>query len=213
MNNNISSEKAIISGLKYLEKKGMNIGSEGNVSIRTKNGFFISPSAFKPSELKKENIPLLNLNGKNTGSVKPSSEWKMHLVIYKKLKNIKAIVHTHSLWASCLSCFRENIPSFHYMIAELGGNDIKCSSYATFGTKKLAENVLKALYKRNGCLLANHGQITVGKNLDEAIAFAESLEKLSKQYFFCRIFGKPRLLNNKQMNEVIDLFSSYKSKH
>ena len=67
------------------------------------------------------------------------------------------------------------------MVAEFGGNDIKCAEYATFGTKKLAKNVLKVLKERNGCLISNHGQLTIANNLNNALDLAVSLEKLSKR--------------------------------
>ena len=78
-------------------------------------------------------------------------------MLYQKREDVGAVVHCHSDWASILSCLRKNILQFHYMVAEFGGNDIKCAEYATFGTKKLAKNVIKAIKNRKGCLLANHG--------------------------------------------------------
>ena len=93
-----------------------------------------------PENMAIKDISQLTLDGIRISSSRPSSEWRIHKLIYKEMKNVNAIVHCHSEWSGSLSCLRKNIPSFHYMIAELGGNDIKCSSYATFGTKKLAEN-------------------------------------------------------------------------
>lgn len=211
MNNRKYKEK-IINGLKYLEGKKINNSAEGNLSIRSKNGFYISPSGLTPKEMKYEDIAFVDFNGNFVGSSKPSSEWKMHLSIYKK-KNINVIVHSHSIWASSLSCLRKKIPSFHYMVAEFGGGDIKCSKYATFGSDKIAKNVSLALENRKGCLISNHGQITVGNTIEEAISLCESMEKLSMQYLISKISGGPKLLNKKQMNEVIKLFIEYKSKH
>ena len=99
------------------------------------------------------------------------------------------------------------------MVAEFGGNDIKCAEYATFGTKKLAKNVIKAIKNRKGCLLANHGQICIGKNLEEASHLSIALEKLSKQYFFCLLSKKFKMLTDNDMKEVLESFSEYKFKH
>lgn len=209
---NRALKESIISGLKYLLKKNLNIGSEGNISIRNEKGFFISPSAYKPDELKLNNIAFIDLDGKVNGNTKPSSEWKMHQYIYINRKDVNAIVHCHSVWASCVSCLRINIPSFHYMIAEFGGDNIKCSNYATFGTEKLAKNVLDSLVNRKGCLLANHGQITIGDSITEAIHLTEAVEKLSKQFFLCRMTGDLKLLRKNQIDEVLDLFGDYKTK-
>ncbi len=208
---NKNKKESIIFGLKDLLKKKLNIAAEGNISVRNHKGFYISPSAFTPDELKETNIAFVSEKGEKIGLNKPSSEWKMHHLIYKNRKEINAIVHCHSIWASCVSCLRKNIPSFHYMISEFGGDDIKCSRYAIFGSEKLAQNVLLSLKRRKGCLLANHGQITISGSLDEALHLAESLEKLSKQFFLCNLTNNIKFLDKKQMNEVIDLFSDYKS--
>ena len=155
----------------------------------------------------------MNLDGIKSSRTKPSSEVDLHLMLYKNEEDIGSVVHCHSDWASTLSCLRKDILQFHYMVAEFGGNDIKCAEYATFGTKKLAKNVLKAIKKRKGCLMANHGQICVGKNLEEASHLSIALEKLSKQYFFCLLSKKFKMLSDLEMKEVLKSFSGYKLKH
>jgi L-fuculose-phosphate aldolase len=212
MNQKILKEK-IIFGLKFLKKKSLNLASEGNISIRTTGGFYISPSAVSPEKIKSKDIVFINSKNTIEGSSKPSSEWKMHSLIYREKKDIKAIVHSHSIWASSVSCLRERIPPFHYMIAELGGDDIPCAKYALFGSDKIARNVLNSLKNRKGCLMENHGQITIGKSIEEALSLCESIEKLSKQYSICRMLGNYKLINNKEMTEVISLFDDYKSRH
>ena len=99
------------------------------------------------------------------------------------------------------------------MVAEIGGDNIKCSEYALFGTDEIAQNILTAIKNRYGCLIANHGQIAIGKSLDEAMQYAEAIEKLSKQFFFCQLSKNFKLLNFKEMGEVIKKFHGYKSKH
>ena len=166
---------------------GLNCGSEGNVSVRTKDTIFITPSGIETASLNESLISEVDINGNVKNKKKPSSEILMHLNIYRNRPEISSIVHCHSIWASILSCSRKKIPAFHYMVAEFGGNDIKCAKYATFGTSKLANNVLKVIKDRNGCLISNHGQLTIANNLNNALNLAVSLEKISKQYFFCNI--------------------------
>ena len=198
---------------KHLEM-GFNIGSEGNISVRNDQIIYITPSGIDIKNLKEDDISVVDINSlQKKNQVKPSSEFDLHLIMYQNRKEIRSVVHCHSNWASTLSCFREVIPQFHYMVAEFGGKDIKCADYATFGTKKLAKNILKAMKDRKGCLLANHGQICVGKDLEEAFHLSTALEKLSKQYFFCLLLKKFKMLTDKEINEVIKLFSTYKSKH
>lgn len=192
---------------------GLNVGSEGNISIRDNQKIYITPSGINIKDLNEEHISILDLDGIKSNKIKPSSEVDLHLMLYKNREEIRSVVHCHSEWASILSCQRKDILQFHYMVAEFGGRDIKCAEYATFGTKKLAKNVLKAIKKRKGCLMANHGQICVGKNLEEASHLSIALEKLSKQYFFCLLSKNLKMLSDNEMKEVLKSFSNYKLKH
>ena len=98
----------------------------------------------------------------------PSSEWRFHQDIYLNKKKAKAIVHAHSSCATAISTHGKSIPAFHYMVAMAGGNDIKCAKYATYGTRQLSKNILKALKNRSACLIGNHGQIVYSENLSKA---------------------------------------------
>ena len=206
-------KETIIKNYNLLLKKGMNLGSEGNISIKFKEKIFITPSGIDIKNLKNENISIIDFEGNVKNEAKPSSELDLHLLIYKKRKEVSSIVHCHSDWASILSCMRKKINKFHYMVAEFGGSDVQCAKYATFGSKNLAMNVLNAIKSRCGCLISNHGQLTVGKSIDEAIHLAVALEKLSKQFFFCKLINKTKLLKANEINEVIRLFKNYKVKH
>ena len=174
---------------------------------------FITPSGIETTSLNESLISEVDINGNVKNNKKPSSEILMHLYIYRNRPEISSIVHCHSTWASILSCSRKKIPSFHYMVAEFGGNDIKCAEYATFGTRKLANNVLKVLKDRNGCLISNHGQLTIANNLKDALNLAVSLEKLSKQYYFSSFLKGNKILSGKEMHKVLELFKDYKVKH
>ena len=206
-------KKEIIDASKYLLQLQFNIGSEGNVSYRQKNEIYITPSGIKTSNLEPKDISKVDLNGKVLNKKKPSSEILLHSCIYRNHKDIRAVVHSHSKWASILSCMRISIPSFHYMVAEFGGNNIKCSKYATFGTEKLSKYVNKVLYKRKGCLIANHGQVTIGHTLQEAVDLSIALEKLSEQFYYLWITKQTKLLSDKEMRKIVKLFEDYKAKH
>jgi len=206
-------KKEIIDASKYLLQLQFNIGSEGNISYREKNQIYITPSGIKTSNLKPKDISKVDLNGKVLNKNNPSSEILLHSWIYRNNKDIKAVVHSHSKWASILSCMRINIPAFHYMVAEFGGSNIKCSRYATFGSEKLSKYVSKALSNRRGCLIANHGQVTIANDLEEAIDLSIALEKLSEQYYFLKIAEKVRLLSETEMSKIVKLFKDYKVKH
>ena len=161
-------KKEIIKFAKMLNDKKLSALRSGNISIRYKNGFLITPSGQKYSSLKVKDIVFVNLKGEFNNKQKPSSEWRFHQDIYISKTNAKAIVHSHSTNATALSTHNKKIPSFHYMIALAGGDNIRCADYATFGTRQLSNNILKSLKNRYGCLIANHGQLATGSNISNA---------------------------------------------
>ena len=143
-------KEEIINNYKLLLELGYNIGAEGNISIKDGEDVYITPSGVDIRNLTKEKIAIVDLKGNPKNRIKPSSEIDLHLLLYKERNELSSIVHWHSNWASILSCMRQQIKKFHYMIAEFGGDDIKCSKYATFGTTKLANFVLEACRNRKG---------------------------------------------------------------
>jgi L-fuculose-phosphate aldolase len=187
----------------------------GNISIRAKEkgveGFYITPSGMKYSSLKIKDIVFVSLKGifdkkKN----KPSSEWRFHQDIYVNKKEAKAIVHAHSACAAAVSSHQKNIPAFHYMVAVAGGEDLKCTKYATFGTKQLSKNIIKALKNRSACLIANHGQVAFGDNLEKAFDLAQEIENICHQYINALRIGIPKILSKKEMKIVLGKFKNYK---
>ena len=187
----------------------------GNISIRAKEkgveGFYITPSGRKYSSLKISDIVFVSLSGNfDEKKGKPSSEWRFHQDIYVNKKNANAIVHAHSTCATAISTHQKNIPAFHYMVAVAGGEDIKCSKYATFGTKNLSKNILKALKNRKACLIANHGQVAFGENLENAFELAQEIENICHQYINALRIGIPKILSKKEMKIVLGKFKNYK---
>ena len=111
---------------------------------------------------------------------------------------LKLIVHAHSTCATAVSTHNKNIPAFHYTIGLAGGEDIKCAKYATFGTRKFIKNILLALKNRSACLMSNHGQITFGKNLDNAFELAQEVENIYHQYINAIRIGIQKFLLKKK---------------
>ena len=206
---NLRSE--IIKYSKMLNSKKLSALRSGNISSRYKDGFLITPSGKKYSSLKNNDIVFVSLNGyfdKKTGT--PSSEWKFHQDIYRNKKEAKAIVHAHSTCATAVSTHKRGIPSFHYMVAMAGGHDIKCAKYATFGTRELSKNILKALEGRKACLISNHGQIAFEESLSKAFELAEEVENISLQYITSLKLGKPKILSIYEMKKVLSKAKNYK---
>ena len=187
----------------------------GNISVRAKlngvDGFYITPSGMKYSSLRLKDIVFVSLKGIfDKKKSKPSSEWRFHQDIYVNKKEAKAIVHAHSTCATAISSHQKNIPAFHYMVAVAGGEDLKCTKYATFGTKQLSRNIIKALKNRTACLIANHGQVAFGDNLEKAFELAQEIENICHQYINALRIGIPKILSNKEMKIVLGKFKNYK---
>ena len=210
--NELSIRKNIIKFSKLLNKTNLSPLRSGNISVRYKNGFLITPSGMKYENLKPKDIVFVNMKGEfNKQKNKPSSEWKFHKDIYKnKKKESNAIVHCHSKNALVLSCIRKKIPAFHYMVAVAGGIDIRCAKYATYGTSDLSKNIITALKQRSACLIENHGQVSFSDNLSNAFELAQEVEYLAEQYLECLRVGKPKILSLSQMNKVLAKVKNYK---
>ena len=201
----------IIRYSKMLNSKKLSALRSGNISIRYKNGFFITPSGKKYSSLRSSDIIFVSLDGvysKKNGI--PSSEWKFHQDIYINRADANAIVHAHSTNATAISTHKKRIPAFHYMVAMAGGSDIKCAKYATFGTRTLSKNILLALKNRKACLISNHGQIAFEENISKAFELAEEVENISLQYITSLKLGKPKILSFREMKEVLSKAKNYK---
>ena len=201
----------IIKYSKMLNSTKLSALRSGNISVRFKDGFLITPSGKKYSSLKNKDIVFVSLEGrfdKEKGI--PSSEWQFHQDIYKNKKEANAIVHAHSTNATAVSTHKRGIPAFHYMVAMAGGHDIKCAKYAIFGTRNLSKNILNALKGRKACLISNHGQIAFEINLAKAFELAEEVENISLQYITSLKLGEPKILSLKEMKKVLLKAKNYK---
>ena len=201
----------VIKYAKMLNVKNLSALRSGNISVRYKNGFLITPSGVKYSHLETEDIIFVSLDGKfDSLKQRPSSEWRIHKDIYLNKKEANAVVHAHSTHATAVSAHGKSIPAFHYMVALAGGDDIKCAEYATFGTEELSKNILEALDKRKACLMSNHGQVVFDTNLEKAFELAEEIENICHQYINALKIGIPKILSNNEMKKVLEKVKDYK---
>ena len=201
----------VIKYAKMLNVKNLSALRSGNISVRYKNGFLITPSGIKYSQLKSEDVVFVSLDGKfDDLKQRPSSEWRIHKDIYVNKKEANAVVHAHSTHATAVSAHGKSIPAFHYMVALAGGDDIKCAEYATFGTEELSKNILDALDKRKACLMSNHGQVVFDTNLEKAFELAEEIENICHQYINALKIGIPKILSNNEMKKVLEKVKDYK---
>jgi L-fuculose-phosphate aldolase len=198
--------------MRALEAAGLNQGSSGNASLRVASGLLITPSALPAAALEPEDIVALDLEGRaSTPSPRrPSSEWRLHCDLYRARPEVAAVVHVHSPCATAIACTRQGIPAFHYMVAMAGGPDIPCAAYATFGSAELSAETVRTLAGRQACLLANHGAVTVGRDLREALDLAREVEQLARIYLLSRAAGEPVILDGAEMARVLERFADYR---
>ncbi|MGH6743211.1 MAG: class II aldolase/adducin family protein [Bradyrhizobium sp.] len=204
--------EAIIAKCRWMNASGLNQGTSGNISARYGEEMLITPSAVPYDAMKPEMIASMPLEGEHgawSGPLQPSSEWRFHLDVMRARSDVGAIVHTHSTYATVLAIARKPIPACHYMMAAFGGTDIRCAGYAHYGTKELSDHALAALEGRNGCLLANHGMIALGANLDKAMWLAVELETIARQYYLSLALGSHVILTDEEIAETARGFSTY----
>lgn len=199
----------LVATAKALNGAGLNRGTSGNVSARTPTGFLVTPSGFPYDALTARDLVAMTLEGDARGRYAPSTEWPFHAAVYRARPDASAVVHVHSEAAMALACLRRDVPPFHYMVAVAGGRTIRCAPYATFGTTALADHAVTALAGRRACLLANHGQLTLGPTLAAALGLAVEVEALCATYLRALAVGEPALLSDAEMDEVLAKFATY----
>jgi L-fuculose-phosphate aldolase len=203
---NLAERKELIATVREMNGLGINQGTSGNASVRVEGGYLVTPSGMAYEDLEPDDIVEMSFEGEAKGKRKPSSEWRFHQDLLNSRSDFGAIVHTHGKAAMTLACQRMDLPPFHYMIAVVGGNTIRCADYATFGTQELSDNALKAIEGRKACLLANHGLLVGGESLARALSLAVEVETLCDTFWRILQIGDPILLSDAEMDAVKEQF-------
>lgn len=200
-------------GRKLLET-GLVVGTFGNISVyNEKEGLMaISPSGLDYNVTKPEDIVVLRPDGEKVdGDRQPSSEYDLHRIFYMKSKTVRAVVHTHSSFATTLACLNTEIPPLHYLVAYAGKN-VRCTKYVPPGTWELAEAAFQAMQDRNACLLGNHGLLAAAETLSYTFDVAEQIEFAAKLYCQAKMTGELKLLSDAEITAVLDSFKTYRKK-
>lgn len=206
------AQQIIDYGVKML-KAGYVTGTGGNISVRVpgEEAYLISPSGMPYEELTVDDIVMINFAGEIiAGKRKPSVEQNMHRLILKNRPEFNAVIHTHSCYAAAYSSLHRPLPVFLDVMHCVFGGAVPCSEYARIGTMELAQNVEKAMRGTNVVLIANHGCIGAGKDLEEAYGNVELLEECCKAYFAACSAGVPLCISDDDIRESIaDLSKRY----
>jgi len=190
---------------RQLRERGLAVGTSGNVGIRLDDGrIAITPSSMEYDELTVEDVVIVEADGRpSEGRRSPSSELPLHLGVFASRPDVRAIVHSHSPFATTFGIARREIPAVHYVMALLvapGRDTLRVAGYATFGTRELADEAVAALGGDNACLLANHGAIAVGGTLASALGRAERVEELAMLAWRAERLGGPVLLTAAELD-------------
>jgi L-fuculose-phosphate aldolase len=177
-----------------LLRRGLTVYTAGNISVRTEdgNGFYIKPSSTPYPDIKPEMLVAVDWEGHILSGKRPSIEHNLHRLIYLARPDISAIVHAHSQYATTLasSRLRCGIPPTLGEVAHYIGGAIPLAEYAPAGSLELAQNVVRSLGdKTHGVLLKNHGALAIGRDLRQALDFAELIEQSAKSMIVAHLLG------------------------
>jgi L-fuculose-phosphate aldolase len=194
----------VAAAARRLAAEGLVTGTAGNISERAGELVAVTPTGGELGSLTPEQVVVVDLDGEHVdGDLLPTSELALHLGVYRRYE-AGAVVHTHAPFATALGCVLEDeLPVVHYTLLALGG-PVRVAPYATFGTSELAELTLSALEDRAAALMANHGSIVLGPDLDAAMAGSALLEWGCELYWRAAAIGTPRALDAGQRTEFVE---------
>jgi L-fuculose-phosphate aldolase len=210
----LAQERAeVVRYAQALRQDGLVVGTSGNLSIRSGDLVVATPSGLDYNALTPELVCVCDLDGTLLdGPLEPTSEMPLHLSLYRTTGH-QAIVHTHSTAATAVSLLVDTLPSIHYLVALFGG-PVRVAPYETYGTPELAAAATAALDGRSGCLLANHGTVTIGETLSQAYTLNQYLEWLCEVWLRAATVAgasdaKLRELPDEEIARVIEKFGTY----
>jgi L-fuculose-phosphate aldolase len=205
-----AARDALVTIMRRMDASGLNRGTSGNASIRVAGGMMITPSGVPPAAMEPHAMVFVDAEGTPAaGGLLPSSEFRMHHHILLARQEAQAVVHCHSRYATILACCGRGIEPIHYMILVARAPAIKVAPYATFGSERLAESVVETMSGAYACLMANHGQVTIGRTWQEALAIAEEVEEQAAITYGALALGGGDRLSASQLADTVAQFQSY----
>lgn len=187
-------KRFLIDACLRMVKSGLTVETWGNISVRDpESGYiYLTPSGMAYETLVEDDIVVMDVDGNRIeGERKPTIEHAMHLGIMKNRPDVNAIVHTHPVYSQVFALLHEDIPPVIDEAAQTLGN-VKVTEYALPGSPEMAQNAIDAIgAEGSACLLANHGAVAVGKDMDTAFKVCTVLEMTAQIYYMARCIGKP----------------------
>lgn len=166
---------------------------EGNISCRWEGRYFITPSQVSKETMTPEMVIEIDAEGnvvKALPGLRPSTEYKMHLEVYRLRPDVAAVIHNHSTYATAFAC--NNMPLDSDILTEMNLTlgPVPVAPYGTPGTERLYAGFQELIGDTFAMLLENHGVLTYADDLDLAYSYAEAVEKIAKTLFIARLLGE-----------------------
>lgn len=197
---------------RQMSAAGLSAGTSGNISVYDpgRGLMAISPSGIGYFDTRPEDVVVTDLEARIVeGDRKPSSEWALHTLFYKRKPHIRAVVHTHSMYCTIFAVLGRPLQAVHYAIADAGAAEVPCAPYYPFGTLELAEAAVDTAGVCDAVLLGNHGLVACGRDLVGAFSLARNLEYVAELQYRALCIGTPNVLSAEQMADVMVRFQSY----
>ena len=191
---------------------GLTVETWGNISVRDpETGYvYLTPSGMPYDTIVEDDIVVMDLDGNRIeGERKPTIEHAMHLGIMRNRPDVNAVVHTHPVYSQVFALLHENIPPVIDEAAQILGDEVRVTEYALPGSPEMAENAIKALGNDAACLLANHGAVAVGKDMDAAFKVCTILEMTSQIYYMARCIGEPKHIDADKVAFMKDFVANH----
>lgn len=197
---------------KRMLHSSLTIETWGNISVRDPETglIYLTPSGMPYDLITEEDIVIMNREFQIVeGNRKPTIESNLHIRILNSRADIQAIVHTHPVYSQIFACLHEDIPPVIDEAAQILGGVVRCASYGLPGSDELAENVVRALGDGAACLMANHGAVCVGEDMDGAFRVGTVLEMTAQIYHMARTIGSPQLISDDKVAFMKDFAKNH----
>ena len=201
-------EEQLIEIGKRLYDKNLTVSTSGNISLKTDKGIYITATGSQLGNLKKQDIVLVDFGGNEISKGKASSEKKLHVEIYKRRKDVNAVIHVHSLYLTTFAAAHQTLDAPILSENILYFEDIPLAPYYMPSTEDLAKETAKYLDKRDVALMSNHGAIAVAADLDKAFEKIETAEYYAHVCYNLGLLKKPKCLSKKDIDDLIQLKKS-----
>lgn len=207
-------KKLVCDSGKRLLAEGYVSGTWGNISCRINDTLMaITPSGRAYETMEPDEIVIVNyIDHTYEGDIRPSSEFKLHTEIYRTRKKVHAVIHTHQMNASTVAAARREVPPILDDMAQIIGPTVRCADYAHPNTKKIVKKTVKALKGRFAALMANHGAVCIGRNMEEAFVVCQILEKVCKAFIEAEFLGGAKHISKFEAHMMHQFYLSKYSK-